>query len=288
MKYKVAHFKVTGPDALRQTARDLISCVAGEVGFEAFEETTDGLKGYAQTELFDQGALDYSLSTLLLEGVNITYSLEDMEDKDWNEQWEESGFDPININGQIIVYDARREQPTAPQGSTLIGIKAIQAFGTGTHNTTQMVIESLLQLGAEGKRVLDCGCGTGILGITASKLGAKDVVGYDIDEWSADNARDNLLLNGIGSARVEVRLGDASVLQPNDQAHLLMANINRNILLADMQRFAAALLPTGQLLLSGFYTEDIPLLTAEAARYGLHLKDKRTEDNWTMLLLQKD
>ena len=84
MKYKVAHFKVTGPDALRQTARDLISCVAGEVGFEAFEETTDGLKGYAQTELFDQGALDYSLSTLLLEGVNITYSLEDMEDKDWN------------------------------------------------------------------------------------------------------------------------------------------------------------------------------------------------------------
>lgn len=137
MKYKVAHFKVTGPEALRQTARDLISCVAGEVGFEAFEETTDGLKGYAQTELFDQGALDYSLSTLLLEGVNITYSLEDMEDKDWNEQWEESGFDPININGQIIVYDARREQPTAPQGSTLIGIKAIQAFGTGTHNTTQ-------------------------------------------------------------------------------------------------------------------------------------------------------
>lgn len=285
MKYKVAHFKVTGPDALRQTARDLISCVAGEVGFEAFEETTDGLKGYAQTELFDQGALDYSLSTLLLEGVNITYSLEDMEDKDWNEQWEESGFDPININGQIIVYDARREQPTAPQGSTLIGIKAIQAFGTGTHNTTQMVIESLLQLGAEGKRVLDCGCGTGILGITASRLGADPVLGYDIDEWSADNAQYNAALNGVEN--MDVLLGDASVLDNvEDRFDIVIANINRNILIADMPAFRAHMKEGAQLILSGFYEADVPMIEAAAKEQGLALCDVVTDEDWACALFK--
>ena len=285
MKYKVAHFKVTGPDALRQTARDLISCVAGEVGFEAFEETTDGLKGYAQTELFDQGALDYSLSTLLLEGVSITYSLEDMEDKDWNEQWEESGFDPININGQIIVYDARREQPTAPQGATLIGIKAIQAFGTGTHNTTQMVIESLMQLGAEGKRVLDCGCGTGILGITASKLGAKDVVGYDIDEWSADNAKYNAELNHVDN--MQVMFGDASVLtHVSGLFDVIMANINRNILLNDMEAFKEVMASNAHLIISGFYESDIPLLLDKATALGFTETGRKKQEDWCCLMLQ--
>lgn len=285
MKYKVAHFKVTGPDALRQTARDLISCVAGEVGFEAFEETTDGLKGYAQTELFDQGALDYSLSTLLLEGVSITYSLEDMEDKDWNEQWEESGFDPININGQIIVYDARREQPTAPQGATLIGIKAIQAFGTGTHNTTQMVIESLLQLGAEGKRVLDCGCGTGILGITASRLGADPVLGYDIDEWSADNAQHNAALNGVEN--MDVLLGDASVLDNvEDRFDIVIANINRNILIADMPAFRAHMKDGARLILSGFYEADVPMIEAAAKEHGLSLCDVVVDEEWACALFK--
>ena len=149
-------------------------------------------------------------------------------------------------------------------------------------------MEWLLEEDLRGKDVIDAGTGTGVLSIMSILRGACHVLAYDIDEWSVDNAKDNLLLNGMGSAQVEVRLGNASVLKDDDQADLLMANINRNILLADMQRFAGALLPTGQLLLSGFYTEDIPLLTAEAARYGLHLKDKRTEDNWTMLLLQKD
>ena len=288
MKYLVAEFKIECQDGMIQIARDLLTDALGEAGFETFEDTEDGIKGYVQESLFDENAMNDVISNFMLPDVTINANIQEAEYKNWNEEWEEAGFERININDSITIYDARHDDGNGIASGISIGIETKQAFGTGTHETTRMIVSTLLNIDLKGKRVLDCGCGTGILGIAASKLGASEVVGYDIDEWSADNARDNLLLNGIGSARVEVRLGDAAVLQPNDQAHLLMANINRNILLADMQRFACALLPAGQLLLSGFYTEDIPLLTAHAARYGLHLKDKRTEDNWTMLLLQKD
>ncbi len=285
MKYKVADFKVTGPEALTQTARDLIADVAGEIGFEAFEDTDCGLKGYVQRDLFDQGSLDYAMSTLPLEGISITYSLEDVEDKDWNEQWEETGFDPIDINGKVIVYDARRRQPAHAQDETLVGIKATQAFGTGTHNTTQMVIESLLELGVEHKHVLDCGCGTGILGVTASKLGASEIVGYDIDEWSADNAKDNAHLNGVDN--MQVLFGDASVLTHiSGLFDLVLANINRNILLNDMSAFVGVMASKAQLIMSGFYEEDIPLLLNKAATLGLEEKGRKKKGEWCCLQLQ--
>lgn len=285
MKYKVADFKVSGPEALLQTARDLIADMTGEIGFEAFENTDCGLRGYVQREMFDQGSLDYTLSSMPLEGVSITYSLEDVEDKDWNEQWEETGFEPIDIDGKILVYDARRELPVHKQGETLIGIKAKQAFGTGTHNTTQMVIESLIELGVEQKRVLDCGCGTGILGIAASKLGAKDVVGYDIDEWSADNAKDNAVLNGVNN--MQVLFGDASVLTHiSGLFDVVLANINRNILLKDMATFQEVMGAKALLVLSGFYEEDIPLLLDKATSLGFEEMGRKKKDEWCCLQLQ--
>lgn len=285
MKYKVANFKVTGPEALMQTARDLIAGLTSEIGFEAFEDTDNGIKGYVQRDLFDQGSLDYSLSTVPLEGISITYSLEDMEDKDWNEQWEEAGFEPIDINRKVLVYDARRERPIHTQGETLIGIKAKQAFGTGTHYTTQMVIESLLELGMEQKRVLDCGCGTGILGITASKLGATEVVGYDIDEWSADNAKDNAVLNGVNN--MQVLCGDASVLTHiSGLFDVVLANINRNILLNDMSAYVEVMASKARLVMSGFYEEDIPLLLDKAISLGLEEIGRKKKDEWCCLQLQ--
>ena len=285
MKYKVANFKVTGPEALMQTARDLIAGLTSEIGFEAFEDTDNGIKGYVQRDLFDQGSLDYSLSTVPLEGISITYSLEDMEDKDWNEQWEEAGFEPIDINRKVLVYDARRERPIHTQGETLIGIKAKQAFGTGTHYTTQMVIESLLELGVEQKRVLDCGCGTGILGITASKLGATEVVGYDIDEWSADNAKDNAVLNGVNN--MQVLCGDASVLTHiSGLFDVVLANINRNILLNDMSAYVEVMASKARLVMSGFYEEDIPLLLDKAISLGLEETGRKKKDEWCCLQLQ--
>lgn len=285
MKYKVANFKVTGPEALIQTARDLIADLTSEIGFEAFEDTDNGIKGYVQRDLFDQGSLEYSLSTVPLEGISITYSLEDMEDKDWNEQWEEAGFEPIDINRKVLVYDARRERPIHTQDETLIGIKAKQAFGTGTHYTTQMVIESLLELGVEQKRVLDCGCGTGILGITASKLGATEVVGYDIDEWSADNAKDNAVLNGVNN--MQVLCGDASVLtHVSGLFDVVLANINRNILLNDMSAYVEVMASKARLVMSGFYEEDIPLLLDKAISLGLEETGRKKKDEWCCLQLQ--
>ena len=268
-----------------QTARDLIAGLTSEIGFEAFEDTDNGIKGYVQRDLFDQGSLDYSLSTVPLEGISITYSLEDMEDKDWNEQWEEAGFEPIDINRKVLVYDARRERPIHTQGETLIGIKAKQAFGTGTHYTTQMVIESLLELGVEQKRVLDCGCGTGILGITASKLGATEVVGYDIDEWSADNAKDNAVLNGVNN--MQVLCGDASVLTHiSGLFDVVLANINRNILLNDMSAYVEVMASKARLVMSGFYEEDIPLLLDKAISLGLEEIGRKKKDEWCCLQLQ--
>lgn len=285
MKYKVADFKVSGPETLMQTARDLIADITSEIGFEAFEDTDNGIKGYVQRDIFDQGSLDYSLSTLPLEGVSVTYSLEDMEDKDWNEQWEEAGFDPIDINGKILVYDARRERPMHTQDETLVGIKAKQAFGTGTHYTTQMVIESLLELGVKQKRVLDCGCGTGILGIVASKLGASEVVGYDIDEWSADNAKANAALNGVNN--MQVLYGDASALTHiSGLFDVVLANINRNILLNDMSAYVEVMASKAQLVISGFYEEDIPLLLDKATSLGLEETSRKKKDEWCCLQLK--
>ena len=258
----------------------------GEQGFETFTEADLALVGYVQQPLWHEQEVQQMLACFPMPDTTIEFTAQDAPYQDWNQVWEEEGFQPVLIGSQIVVHDTRHTD--VPQLPYDITISPRQAFGTGNHHTTRMLMEWLAQANLQGLDVIDAGTGTGVLSIMCVLKGANHVLAYDIDEWSTDNARDNLLLNGIGSARVEVRLGDASVLQPNDQAHLLMANINRNILLADMQRFAGALLPAGQLLLSGFYTEDIPLLTAEAARYGLHLKDKRTEDNWTMLLLQKD
>lgn len=288
MKYKVAHFKVDGPEAMLQTARDLVAAMTAEAGFEAYEDTPDGLRGYAQCDLFDRQALDGALAFVPLEGVSISYTLDDAEDKDWNEQWEEAGFDPIDIAGKVIVYDARRGLPTDTAGTadaTLIGIKAIQAFGTGTHDTTQMVIGSMLELGVSGQRVLDCGCGTGILGIAASKLGASEVTGYDIDEWSADNAKYNVSLNGV--TNMQVMCGDASVLSHvSGVFDVVLANINRNILLQDMAAFRDVMATGGRLVMSGFYEADIPLLLDKAASLGFEETGRKQQGDWRCLQLR--
>ena len=164
-----------------------------------------------------------------------------------------------------------------------IGIEAQMAFGTGTHETTRLMVAQLLDAQLSGKRVLDCGCGTGILGIAASKLGAEEVVAYDIDEWSVENTRHNAALNGVEN--LQVLHGDSRVLSHvSGVFDVVVANINRNILLADLPHFADVLSSTGTLLLSGFYQEDAPLLVAEAERNGLQLLHKAGENGWACLV----
>lgn len=286
MKYLVAEFKIECQDGMIQIARDLLTDALGEAGFETFEDTEDGIKGYVQESLFDENAMNDVISNFMLPDVSISANIQEAEYKNWNEEWEEAGFERININDSITIYDARHDDGNGIASGISIGIETKQAFGTGTHETTRMIVSTLLYIDLKGKRVLDCGCGTGILGIAASKLGASEVVGYDIDEWSSENAIHNAELNGVGN--MQVMLGDASVLKSVEgKFDVVLANINRNILLADMPAFVSVMADESLLILSGFYASDVDLLIEKASSLGLSKIDSKSDSEWTCLVLKK-
>jgi len=286
MKYLVAEFKTECQDGMIQIARDLLTDALGEAGFETFEDTEDGIKGYVQESLFDENAMNDVISNFMLPDVSISANIQEAEYKNWNEEWEEAGFERININDSITIYDARHDDGNGIASGISIGIETKQAFGTGTHETTRMIVSTLLNIDLKGKRVLDCGCGTGILGIAASKLGASEVVGYDIDEWSSENAIHNAELNGVGN--MKVMLGDASVLKSVEgKFDVVLANINRNILLADMPAFVSVMADDSLLILSGFYASDVDLLIEKASSLGLSKIDSKSDSEWTCLVLKK-
>lgn len=286
MKYLVAEFKIECQDGMIQIARDLLTDALGEAGFETFEDTEDGIKGYVQESLFDENAMNDVISNFMLPDVSISANIQEAEYKNWNEEWEEAGFERININNSITIYDARHDDGNGIASGISIGIETKQAFGTGTHETTRMIVSTLLDIDLKDKRVLDCGCGTGILGIAASKLGASEVVGYDIDEWSSENAIHNAELNGVGN--MKVMLGDASVLKSVEgKFDVVLANINRNILLADMPAFVSVMADESLLILSGFYASDVDLLIEKASSLGLSKIDSKSDSEWTCLVLKK-
>lgn len=286
MKYLVAEFKIECQDGMIQIARDLLTDALGEAGFETFEDTEDGIKGYVQESLFDKNAMNDVISNFMLPDVTINANIQEAEYKNWNEEWEEAGFERININDSITIYDARHDDGNGIASVISIGIETKQAFGTGTHETTRMIVSTLLNIELKGKRVLDCGCGTGILGIATSKLGASEVVGYDIDEWSSENAIHNAELNGVGN--MKVMLGDASVLKSVEgKFDVVLANINRNILLADMPAFVSVMADDSLLILSGFYASDVDLLIEKASSLGLSKIDSKSDSEWTCLVLKK-
>jgi ribosomal protein L11 methyltransferase len=262
-------------------ACDVLSAMAGEAGFESFEETADGLLGYVQQSLFSETALQEVLADFPFDGVQVRYDIHEAEDRDWNEQWEQEGFEPITVNDTIVIHDGRHLPDTRSEIS--IEIDAHLAFGTGTHETTRMICAELIQY-APHARLLDCGTGTGILSICALKLGATEAVGYDIDEWSADNARHNAVINRVDD-RFTSLLGDASILNKVEGTFdLVVANINRNILLADMPAFRRKMAPGATLILSGFYTADSPMLIDKAATLGLTLRQQKEDHDWACLV----
>lgn len=289
MKYYIAEFKIACNEELMQTARELLADVAGEAGFEAFEDTTDGINGWIQQSLYNKETLDKCIKCFPLDNVDIAYTINEVEEQNWNQTWEEIGFEPINVADRCVIYDAKhtsKDDACIDSSRLNIFIETQNAFGTGTHQTTRMIISQLLQIDLHRKRVLDCGCGTGILGIAALKMGAEKVFAYDIDEWSANNAKHNADINNINN--MQVALGDASILDNmNEQFDIVLANINRNILLNDMPRFVQKLNTNGTLIISGFYEDDICVLTKAAEQHNMKLLTKQTDDNWTCLLFTK-
>ena len=271
-------------------ACDVVAALAGEVGFESFEETETGLLGYVQQALFDEPALKEALEDFPFEGVSISYDVQEAEDKDWNEQWEQEGFEPIVVKSEkyydIVIHDGRHLPASLSEDTIAIEIDAKLAFGTGTHETTRMVVKHLGTVLSPSVRVLDCGTGTGILAIAALKLGAQEAVGYDIDEWSVDNARHNAVINRVDDCFTSL-LGDVSILKEVEGTFdLVMANINRNILLADMPMMHKKMAPGAYLILSGFYTADIPMLTEKAQSIGMKLTNQDEDNDWACLVFK--
>jgi ribosomal protein L11 methyltransferase len=302
MKYYEINMRI---EPCTQDAQDLLAALTAEAGMETFEETESGLKGYAQQQLLDEEALREAIATFPISGVSISYTIEQAEDRDWNEQWEQEGFEPIVVRWKmddgrwkmddgrwkmdervLVIHDGRHlpsaicHQPSA----IMIEIDAHMAFGTGTHETTRMICRMLMGMDLKGRRVLDCGSGTGILGICALKLGADSCTAYDIDEWSTDNTRHNAVINHVDD-RLEALCGDATLLDGIDgQFDVVMANINRNILLQDMPRFAAKMKPGAMLIMSGFYQQDVPMLTEKAESLGLTTVATVNDGEWTCVL----
>lgn len=272
-------------EQMMTAARDIAASLAGEIGFESFVETEEGMNGYILDNMFHKEILDECLKDFPIEGIKTAYSFKEAEYKNWNETWEKEGFEPIYIDDLCVIHDTTHLPDNAGDAMD-VTIDAKLAFGTGNHETTRMIVKTLFEVEIKGKSVLDCGCGTGILSIVAAKLGASHVTGYDIDEWSVKNTEHNAELNGVRDD-VEVLHGDAHVLTHiSGIFNIIIANINRNILLNDMPYFKDVLASGGMLILSGFYEDDIPLLVEKASTLGLLYEGKKTENGWAMIVLK--
>lgn len=273
MKY----FEVTfTAQPCNEIVTDVLSALAGEIGFESFVECEGGVQAYIQQSLFDENALKEMLANFPVPDTKITYTITEPEDKDWNEEWEKNFFQPIVIDNRCVIHSTFHHD--YPHAEYDIVINPQMAFGTGHHETTSSTLGELLDADLKGKSVLDMGCGTSILAILASMRGANPVTAIDIDDWCVNNSRDNIALNHISNITVE--LGDASLLKGRKPFDIIIANINRNILLNDMATYATCMHKGSELYMSGFYVEDIPAIREKAESLGMTFVHHREKNRW--------
>lgn len=262
---------------------DVLAAELGEIGFESFTENEDGLLAYISDSLYNVKELQDKLNDFPLENVEIHFSEQLVESKDWNEEWEKNYFKPIRIGTDCIIR-ASFHQPE-PGFTYNIIIDPKMAFGTGNHETTYLMIGEMLKLDLEGKDLLDMGCGTAVLAILAKMKKARKVVGIDIDEWAYNNALENKRLNATED--IEIALGGAEQIPAFGTFDIVFANINRNILLNDIRHYADCMKPGAILFMSGFYTEDIPAIKAECKLNGLNFISYAERNNWVAVRVEK-
>lgn len=260
---------------------DILTAELSQYGYDTFMETDTGLCAYITEDLYSRDDLEAVLEKYR-GAFPLPYSLQKIAKQNWNEEWEKN-FEPLLISGQCSVRASFHPKPEGVRYDIVINPK--MSFGTGHHETTTLMIENQLLVDQAGKRVLDMGCGTGILAILASKLGAAEVVAVDIEDWTVENARENAAGN---DAPVEVRLGDVGAIAQDAPYDVILANINRNVLLADLPEYARLLLPGGTLVMSGFYTEDLAAIKSQAFAQGLTYKAERDKNNWVSVVFEKN
>lgn len=267
-----------------ETAKDVLTALAGDIGFESFVEEGTLLKAYIQQKLYDEEAIRDIIATFPLPDLSITYTAQEQEDKDWNEEWEKNFFQPIVIGDRCVIHSTFHKD--TPQMEYDILINPQMSFGTGHHETTNLMVSRLLETELTNKSVLDMGCGTSILAILAAKRGASSVTAIDIDDWCVSNSADNIRLNGIDC--ITVRLGDADVLRTEHPTFdLIIANINRNILTADMDAYALCMTKGSRIFLSGFYADDIPVIRQSLTTNGLTFVEHHENNRWAMVVAEK-
>ena len=261
---------------------DIFVAHLAEIDFESFVEEKPLLKAYIQEELFNGAALQNGLTDLAQRGGMIDhYDLKIIEQQNWNAEWE-SQFEPVFIANELRIVAPFHQLPTFD--GIEIQILPKMSFGTGHHQTTHLICQQMLQMDFKDSVVLDMGSGTGVLAILAEQLGAKEIIAIEIEEWSAENILENIALNHCGS--IKAIHGDASAI-PQMLFDIVLANINKNVLLAQLASYSSALKMGGVLVLSGFFVTDAPDLIIEAQKHGFMHQSTLDKENWAVVLLTK-
>ena len=263
----------------RDPATEILIAELGDVGFESFVEHDNGVTAYIQKIEWNPNILD-NLYVLGSNEFKISFSYFEVIQTNWNKEWEKN-FNPIQVDNLVSIRAPFHKNPSLKFD---IVIEPIMSFGTGHHETTHMMIQHLLALDLENKKVLDMGCGTGILAIFAEKKGAQPIDAIDIDNWCYQNSLENIQRNGCN--HITVLEGDSSLLKQK-KYDIIIANINRNILISDMKTYTECLNKNGILLLSGFYKEDVIIIENEVTKHGLSFENLLQKNNWVALKFMK-
>lgn len=254
--------------------KEILIAEFASIGYDSFQETEAGFITYTDSDI-DISALD-TIVEKYTDVADIAYEIELVEKENWNKKWEES-YDPIIIDGKCMVrasfHEPRQDLPIE------IIINPKMSFGTGHHETTRLMMEAQLELDHSDRAILDAGSGTGILSILAGKLGAKKITAFDNDTWVIDNIQENFKINDV---KGNIRTGTVQSLSFVDKFDIILANINKNILLQDIPDYAKLLTKNGSLLMSGFYQKDKPEIEEKAANNGLKLTNSSFKNDWAM------
>ncbi len=278
--YREVRFDMT---PCSEDATDLLAAFLADVGYESFVPDQDGLTAYVPASAWSKDAVDNVILNFPMD-TNIRVKEELVEGRDWNAEWEKNYFQPIVVGDECVIHSTFHHD--IPKVKYDIVIDPKMAFGTGHHATTAQVIESILAIDMRGRTLIDMGTGTAILSILAAMRGATSVTAIEIDDFAYANAIENVNINGVSDV-VKLVNGDAAALSGVEPADIFLANINRNVILGDIEAYASHLRNSGIMILSGFYEDDVPMIEAAARPLGLVIEAIRSRNKWTVLTLCK-